>query len=111
MLTCAEIWLKFTTGTYVPPVGVFVGVFAAGAVVAWNAHWAQQAQVVIKIGPKAAIKLHEILVKTTFNAPMSFFESTDTSVLVTRFSKDMSLVEMGLPVAIWQLLLGKRLYF
>jgi ATP-binding cassette, subfamily C (CFTR/MRP), member 1 len=104
-----EIWLKFTTGAYVPPVGVFIGVFAAVAIITWNAVWADIAQVLINIGPKSAIRLHEVLVKTAFNAPMSFFQSTDTSVLVTRFSKDMSLVEMSLPVSMWLLLSGNAL--
>jgi ATP-binding cassette subfamily C (CFTR/MRP) protein 1 len=90
-------------------VGVFVGGFAAATIITWNAAWAEIAQVLINIGPKSAIALHEVLVRTTFNAPMSFFQSTDTSVLVTRFSKDMSLVEMGLPVSIWLLLSGKSL--
>jgi ATP-binding cassette subfamily C (CFTR/MRP) protein 1 len=90
-------------------VAVFVSGFAAATIITWNAAWTEIAQVLIRIGPRSAIRLHEVLVKTTFNAPMSFFQSTDTSVLVNRFSKDMSLVEMKLPVSIWLLLSGKYL--
>jgi ABC-type multidrug transport system fused ATPase/permease subunit len=90
-------------------VEVFIGVFAAVTIICWNAWWVEIAQVIINIGPKSAIRLHQVLVKTTFNAPISYFQSTDTSVLVTRFSKDMSMVEMRLPIAVWQLLGGKTL--
>ena len=55
----------------------------------------------IRIAPTSASKLHQILVTTTFNAPMSFFESTETSVLLNRFSQDMTLVDLALPVGVW----------
>jgi ATP-binding cassette, subfamily C (CFTR/MRP), member 1 len=103
-----EIWLKFTTATnFTPSIGVFVGVFAAVSGLGVVCQNGSLAHILILIGPKSAIRLHEVLVKTTFNAPMSFFEYTDTSVLINRFSQDMSLVELPLPIAIRHLLKGK----
>jgi ATP-binding cassette subfamily C (CFTR/MRP) protein 1 len=101
--------MKFSTGNFVPPLEIFIGVFAVVAVVTWNVEWAQIAQVLINIGPRSALRLHEVLVKTTFNAPMSFFESTDTSLLINHFSQDMSLIEQALPISMWQFLMGKCL--
>jgi ATP-binding cassette subfamily C (CFTR/MRP) protein 1 len=51
------------------------------------------------IGPKSGIRLHNILVKSAFNAPMQFFEATDSSVLLNRFSQDMTLIDMQLPLS------------
>lgn len=34
-----------------------------------------------------------------FSAPVSFFASTDTGVMMNRFSEDMQLFDMGLPMA------------
>jgi ATP-binding cassette subfamily C (CFTR/MRP) protein 1 len=51
------------------------------------------------IGPKSGIRLHDILVKSAFSAPMSYFESMDTSILLNRFSQDMTLIDMQLPLS------------
>jgi ATP-binding cassette subfamily C (CFTR/MRP) protein 1 len=58
------------------------------------------------IGPKSALNLHKVLVDTTVQAPMTYFERTDTSVILNRFSQDMSLVDMALPSATLAFLLG-----
>jgi ATP-binding cassette subfamily C (CFTR/MRP) protein 1 len=91
----------------VPSIGVFIGVYAAVCVVTWLTNLGVIIQVLIRIGSISAIFLHQILVKTTFNAPMSFFESTDTSILINKFSQDMSVIEMPLPINIWQLMNGE----
>lgn len=104
----SEIWLKYTTGSYVPPVGVFIGVFAAVSFITWSAQVGEIVQIMIRVGVKSAIHLHQVLVTATFNAPMSYFESTDTSILINKFSQDMSLIEMDLPISVWQLLNGKH---
>jgi ATP-binding cassette subfamily C (CFTR/MRP) protein 1 len=61
--------------------------------------------VFIVMTPKSAIKLHGVLVKTTVKAPISFFESVDSSVLLNRFSQDMTLVDFSLPLASFQIFL------
>ena len=52
----------------------------------------------IKIASTSSIRLHQVLVHTTFNAPMSYFDSTDNSVTLNRFSQDMMLIERALPI-------------
>lgn len=66
-------------------------------------------QTLIRITPKTAIGLHHVLIQATFNAPMSFFETTDTSKILNRFSQDMNLIEMALPIAAWLLYQSKLL--
>jgi ATP-binding cassette subfamily C (CFTR/MRP) protein 1 len=53
------------------------------------------------LAPKSTARLHFILVKTAFGAPMSYFESVDSSILLNTFSQDMTLVELALPTATW----------
>lgn len=51
----------------------------------------------ISIVPKSGAGLHQVLVNTAMRAPMSFFETTDSSQIVNRFSQDMTLVDGALP--------------
>ena len=64
----------------------------------------------IIIAPLSAIKLHHILVKTTLQAPISFFETLDSSILINRFSQDMTLVDLLLPSTMFMLMLGKSIH-
>ncbi|KAF2181846.1 hypothetical protein K469DRAFT_740732 [Zopfia rhizophila CBS 207.26] len=50
--------------------------------------------------PHAGRKLHQRLLDTVLNAPMSFFASTDTGITTNRFSQDLELIDMELPVAL-----------
>lgn len=57
-------------------------------------------QVLLKMGPQSAKVLHQVLVKATVRAPMFFFEAVDSSVLLNRFSQDMTLVDFALPISV-----------
>lgn len=46
------------------------------------------------------VKLHEILARTVISAPMIFFSSTDSGSILTRFSQDIQLLDMSLPLAL-----------
>ncbi|KAF2638302.1 putative ABC multidrug transporter [Massarina eburnea CBS 473.64] len=46
------------------------------------------------------IRLHEILAKTVMSAPLIFFSSTDSGSILTRFSQDVQLLDMSLPLAL-----------
>ena len=49
--------------------------------------------------PRSAIYLHGRLLETVENAPLSFFTSTDAGQVVNRFSQDLSVIDMELPIA------------
>jgi ATP-binding cassette, subfamily C (CFTR/MRP), member 1 len=61
----------------------------------------------IIVAPKGAIALHGILVRSTMRAPMSFFEKTDTSIMLNRFSQDMTLLDLQLPMSTFVVLGGE----
>ena len=56
-------------------------------------------ELIINMVPKSGERFHWALLKTVLGAPMSFFSVTDTGVTVNRFSQDLMLIDMELPVA------------
>jgi ATP-binding cassette, subfamily C (CFTR/MRP), member 1 len=53
----------------------------------------------IRMIPRSAIYLHGKLLDTVENAPLSFFTSTDAGQILNRFSQDLSVIDMELPLA------------
>ncbi|KAK3353395.1 ABC transporter [Lasiosphaeria hispida] len=49
--------------------------------------------------PHSAKTLHKRILNAAMHAPMSFFVATDTGEIVNRFSQDMTLVDIQLPIA------------
>ncbi|CEJ83028.1 hypothetical protein VHEMI03060 [[Torrubiella] hemipterigena] len=54
----------------------------------------------IIITPRSGTRLHQAVLTAAFKAPMSFHSQTDTGTLVNRFSQDMQLADIVLPVAL-----------
>ncbi|KAE9991950.1 hypothetical protein EG327_010517 [Venturia inaequalis] len=94
-----KLWLQWNTGTSNPSLGKFLGIYAMLAVVGFIFQLGTLGQVLLKMGPQSAKALHQVLVKATIRAPMSFFETVDSSVLLNRFSQDMTLVDFALPIS------------
>ncbi|GLA02364.1 hypothetical protein AnigIFM60653_001767 [Aspergillus niger] len=74
--------------------GMYLGVYALLAVMAELTH------MMSNMIPRASRKLHKILLRTVLNAPISFFHTTDSGVTTNKFSQDMQLVDMELPLAL-----------
>ncbi|KAL8995121.1 MAG: hypothetical protein Q9169_005084 [Polycauliona sp. 2 TL-2023] len=56
-------------------------------------------QIIITMVPQSGANFHWKLLNTVFRAPMSFFATTDTGVTLNRFSQDLMLIDMELPIA------------
>lgn len=54
----------------------------------------------IKLVPKSASTLHYDVLKTTIAAPMLFFTTTDSGIILNRFTQDMTLMDMQLPMTL-----------
>ncbi|KAH0284042.1 putative ABC transporter, partial [Aureobasidium sp. EXF-3399] len=54
----------------------------------------------LRIMPKSAAELHWKLLRTVFDAPLAFLTAVDSGVTLNRFSQDMSLVDLALPIAL-----------
>lgn len=60
-------------------------------------------QVYIRMYIKAGTSLHWTLLKTVMAASMSFFSKTDPGITTNRFSQDMNLIDLELPMAVLNL--------
>ncbi|PYH98071.1 P-loop containing nucleoside triphosphate hydrolase protein [Aspergillus ellipticus CBS 707.79] len=76
--------------------GKWLGVYACLAVMAELSLTHMMSNMI----PRASRKLHKILLRTVLNAPISFFHTTDSGVTTNKFSQDMQLVDMELPLAL-----------
>ncbi|KAI6782626.1 Multidrug resistance-associated protein 1 [Emericellopsis cladophorae] len=56
-------------------------------------------QMIVTMVPLSGKNFHSNLLKTVLNAPMSFFAATDAGVTINRFSQDLQLIDMDLPIA------------
>ncbi|KAL4967241.1 P-loop containing nucleoside triphosphate hydrolase protein, partial [Aspergillus stella-maris] len=79
------------TGMYLG-VYVFFGLF--GMVLMVIACWL----VFVRIVSKSALRLHDDLLKSTMRAPFQFFHKVDIGSITNRFSQDMDLIDMTLPL-------------
>ena len=55
-------------------------------------------QLIITMVPRSGVAFHWKLLTTVLSSPMSFFATTDTGVTLNRFSQDLQLIDMELPV-------------
>ncbi|KAK1636315.1 ABC transporter [Colletotrichum phormii] len=53
----------------------------------------------VVIVPHSAKGLHFSVLRSALSAPLSFFVKTDTGIIINRFSQDMNLVDLPLPLA------------
>ncbi|KAH7305472.1 P-loop containing nucleoside triphosphate hydrolase protein [Stachybotrys elegans] len=61
---------------------------------------------IVTIIKNTASNLHSDLLNSTLKAPLSFFLETDTGSIVNRFSQDMNLIDMSLPLQAIQFMSG-----
>lgn len=58
-------------------------------------------QLVVRMMPRASSAFHTILLQTTLNAPLSLFSGSNVGDSVNRFSSDLQLIDMELPLALF----------
>jgi ABC-type multidrug transport system fused ATPase/permease subunit len=54
---------------------------------------------IITMVPKSGESFHRKLLTTVLSAPMLFFSTTDSGAILNRFSQDLQLIDMELPIA------------
>lgn len=79
-------------------IGMYLGVYAAICVVGIIAVAGSCWLGFVKIVGTTSHKLHYDLLQSTMRAPLRFFSATDTGTLTNRFSQDMELLDMNLPI-------------
>ncbi|KAK2023189.1 P-loop containing nucleoside triphosphate hydrolase protein [Colletotrichum zoysiae] len=79
--------------------GFWAGMYVGWGVLTQVAVAAEIFWFLVVIIPHSAKGLHFRVLKAAFAAPLSFFVKTDTGVIINRFSQDMNLVDLPLPIA------------
>lgn len=98
-----SIWLKWwaRSDTLEPKqhIGYYLGIYVMLGCVAMLALIAGSWQMIITMVPKSGENFHRKLLSTVLNAPMLFFSTTDSGAILNRFSQDLQLIDMELPIA------------
>ncbi|KAG8530148.1 uncharacterized protein KY384_005631 [Bacidia gigantensis] len=98
-----QIWLKWWSDANEKHpnerLGYWLGIYAllsvGGLVALIVGCWA----LIVTMVPQAGRSFHRKLLNTVLAAPLSFFSTTDTGVTLNRFSQDLQLIDMDLPVS------------
>ncbi|KAH7413379.1 ABC transporter family protein [Cadophora sp. MPI-SDFR-AT-0126] len=93
------VWLNWWVQAGGQQLSLYLPVYAALALIATVSSMISIWVMFMNLMPRAAIRLHHILLKMVMNAPPAFFANTDSGVILNRFSQDMSLVDLQLPIA------------
>ncbi|KAK1704894.1 P-loop containing nucleoside triphosphate hydrolase protein [Colletotrichum acutatum] len=98
-----RLWVKFWVAANEKGgqenVGMWVGVYILWGVLTEMALAIECYYFLVVIVPHSAKGLHFSVLKAALSAPLSFFVKTDTGVIINRFSQDMNLVDLPLPLA------------
>ncbi|KAI9150479.1 ABC multidrug transporter B [Paramyrothecium foliicola] len=78
--------------------GYYLGIYAMLGVLAMIFLTASCWQMIVTMVPLSGKNFHWSLLKTVLNAPMSFFAVTDSGITINRFSQDLQLIDMDLPI-------------
>lgn len=98
-----SIWLKWwaRSDTLEPKqhIGYYLGIYVMLGCVAMLALILSCWQMIITMVPKSGESFHRRLLRTVLGAPMLFFSTTDSGAILNRFSQDLQLIDMELPIA------------
>ncbi|KAF2008813.1 hypothetical protein BU24DRAFT_359666 [Aaosphaeria arxii CBS 175.79] len=99
-----NVWVKWwATHNQQHPndkIGYYLGMYAFLALLGLAALVVACWTLIMTMAPQAGRQLHQRLLQTVLTAPMSFFIGTDTGITTNRFSQDLELIDMELPVAL-----------
>ena len=79
--------------------GYYLGIYAMLSVLALVFLIVSCWQMIVTMVPLSGKNFHHSLLSTVLNAPMSFFAATDSGVTINRFSQDLQLIDMDLPLS------------
>ncbi|KAJ5562000.1 hypothetical protein N7535_003537 [Penicillium sp. DV-2018c] len=98
-----SIWLKWwaqsDTAHPKQEIGHYLGIYVMLGCIAMLALVVGCWQMIITMVPKSGESFHRRLLTTVLSAPMLFFSTTDSGTILNRFSQDLQLIDMELPIA------------
>ena len=98
-----QVWLGWwATANAEDPnqqLGYYLGIYAMLGVMGLVSLIISCWQIIITMVPQSGGNFHHRLLKTVLAAPMTFFSTTDTGITLNRFSQDLQLIDMDLPLS------------
>lgn len=98
-----SIWLKWWARSDMTEpkqhIGHYLGIYVMLGCVAMLALIVGCWQMIITMVPRSGENFHRRLLSTVLSAPMLFFSTTDSGNILNRFSQDLQLIDMELPIA------------
>ncbi len=79
--------------------GYYLGIYAMLGVMGLVSLIISCWQIIITMVPQSGENFHHRLLKTVLAAPLTFFSTTDTGITLNRFSQDLQLIDMDLPLS------------
>lgn len=79
--------------------GYYIGMYALLGAIGLISLIVSCWQIIITMVPQSGENFHWKLLTTVLAAPMSFFSTTDTGITLNRFSQDLQLIDMDLPIS------------
>ncbi|KGO78093.1 ABC transporter, integral membrane type 1 [Penicillium italicum] len=92
-------WAQSDTAHHKQEMGYYLGIYVMIGCIAMLALMLGCWQMIITMVPKSGESFHRRLLTTVLSAPMLFFSTTDSGSILNRFSQDLQLIDMELPVA------------
>ncbi|KAJ5492161.1 ABC transporter integral membrane type 1 [Penicillium expansum] len=80
--------------------GVYIALGVASIICMIIVSWL----LIINVISSSALKLHENVLTSTFRAPFQFFHNADIGSITNRFSQDMDLIDMSLPIEVFNVI-------
>ncbi|KAJ5542894.1 hypothetical protein N7535_005316 [Penicillium sp. DV-2018c] len=104
----ATVWLDiWTSANEDHPnsrIGMYLGVYVFLGIVNIVLLIAVSWLLMINIISSSALNLHERVLSSTFCAPIHFFHQVDIGSITNRFSQDMDLIDMALPLEVFNVI-------
>ncbi|KAF5717156.1 multidrug resistance [Fusarium mundagurra] len=93
------LWSEKSLQNQIDTLPSFYGVFFGVGSMAWVALFSACVWLFLRIAVRTAALFHHLILTTTLNARMDFFSQTDSGVTLNRFSQDLQITDMELPLA------------
>ncbi|KAK2926150.1 AAA ATPase domain [Fusarium oxysporum f. sp. vasinfectum] len=93
------LWTEKSLQDQIDTLPSFYGVFFGVGSMAWVALFSACVWLFLRIAVRTAALFHHLILTTTLNARMDFFSQTDSGVTLNRFSQDLQITDMELPLA------------
>ncbi|EPS27187.1 hypothetical protein PDE_02130 [Penicillium oxalicum 114-2] len=93
-----NIWIQADMAHPYQDLGMYLGVYALCAALALATNSTATWFALIRMVKRSAEGLHDVLLKTVANAPLSYFASTEIGTITNHFSQDMEKVDIEIPL-------------